>query len=116
MNVRRERKWHGCGLVKADTAWIFLQVMPYRIFIALHIKVSTYILGIVKIVISLAAVILDLFCLLILFYLYYLSSSPELLHFQHFLPALHHLLGVIQIPVLVSFIVNNLLKLRLQAN
>lgn len=119
MNVRRERKWHGCGLVKADTVWIFLQVMPYRIFIALHIKVSTFILGIVKIVISLAAVILDLFCLLILLYLYYLSSSPELLHFhlqQHFLPALHHLLGVIQIPVLVSFIVNNLLKLRLQAN
>lgn len=45
MNVSREREWHGYGLVKADTVCIFLQVRPYRIFIALHIKVSSLILG-----------------------------------------------------------------------
>lgn len=82
MNVSREREWHGYGLVQADTACTFLQVMPYCIFIALHIKVSTLIFGTVKIVISLADVmnphvILDLFCLLILLYLYYLSSPTR---------------------------------------
>lgn len=85
MNKQREGM-AGCGLVKANTACVLLQVRPYCIFIALHIKVSTLTLGTVKIVISLADVMnplvtLDLFCLLILLYLCYISS-PQDFHFS----------------------------------
>lgn len=84
MNKQREGV-AGCGLAKANTACVLPQLRPYCIFIALHIKVSTLTLGTVKIVIWLADVMnplvtSDLFCLLILLYLYYISS-PQDFHF-----------------------------------
>lgn len=112
--------------MKANTAFVLFQLRPYCIFIALHIKVPTLTLGTVKIVITLADVmnphiIFDLFCLLILLYLYYISS-PQDFHISIYsnIFSQHSILTRCHSntrPSLVSLpAVCHLLKLRLQPN